>query len=296
MSPRPVASASPRPVVSVIVPFAGSDEQLRACLVRLGRLSLADGDEVLVADNRPGAFAATEGVVRILPAPGVRAAGFARNCAAAVAVGEWLVFIDADTRPDAALLERYFDPEPGARTGILAGGIADVPGGPGPAARHAAARRQLSQQVTLRRPGTPYVQSANMAVRRTAFAAVGGFDDRARSGEDADVCFRLAGAGWELEERALALVEHLTRPTLRGLMAQLARHGSGAAWCNRRHPGEFPPPRVTSLAARVARSVGRAAAAAASGRPGPAREALLEALEACAFEAGRLLPNRARSR
>ena len=44
---------SVRPAVSVIVPFAGSREQLRRAIDALEQLELGDEDEVLVALNRP---------------------------------------------------------------------------------------------------------------------------------------------------------------------------------------------------------------------------------------------------
>jgi GT2 family glycosyltransferase len=287
-----------RPTVSVIVPFAGSAEQLHRCLARLARLALDDGDEVLVADNRPSAgpaAAGSRGRARVVPAAGVRAAGFARNQAAVIARGDWLVFIDADTQPGPDLIDRYLDPLPAIDTGVLAGAIADVAGGAGVAARHAAERVQMSQRVTLDRAGTPYAQSANMAVRRAAFEAVGGFDEYARSGEDADLCFRLARAGWKLEERRHAVVDHPTRATFPALVVQLARHGSGAAWLDRRYPGEFPAPGARAFGARIGRTGARAALAAVAGRRGAAGSALMDLIEACAFEAGRRLSNRARS-
>jgi GT2 family glycosyltransferase len=276
--------------VSVIVPFTGSDDELRTCLDHLGQLTLRAGDEVLVADNRPGATdrGAAHGA-RIVAADGVRAAGFARNRAAAVAHGEWLVLIDADARPSGDLLERYFEPLPAERTAVLAGGIADVPGSSSATARHAVRRAQMSQRVTLDRTGTPYAQSANMAVRADAFAAAGGFDEEARSGEDADLCFRLASAGWTLEERPAAFVEHPTRATLGGLLTQVARHGSGAAWLNRRYPGEFPAPGPRAFAGRLARAGREATRAARRGDREDVDAGLIEVVEAGAFLVGRLL-------
>jgi GT2 family glycosyltransferase len=279
-----------RPTVAVIVPFAGSPEQLRRCLAGLERLTTTPGDELIVADNRSVA-AADGGRVRVIPAPGLRAAGFARNRGAEAAAAEWFVFFDADTRPSADLLERYFDPGPAPETAILAGGIVDRADGRSTAARRSARRGQMSQQVTLERAGRPYAQSANLAIRRRAFDAVGGFDEAARAGEDADLCWRLAGAGWGLETRPEAVVEHLTRPTLATLLVQLARHGSGAAWLERRYPGEFPAPYLR----RVPRGLAAAVAAVARRRPGAAADALLEVVESCAFDAGRaLLSNRPR--
>lgn len=279
-----------RPPVSVIVPFAGSEGELRSCLARLGQLALRAGDEILVADNRPGSEGggAAHGV-RLVAADGVRAAGFARNRAAAVAHGEWLVLIDADTRPVPELVDRYFDPPAAQRTGILAGGIVDIPGSGSSAARYAAARGQMNQRVTLHRAGTPYAQSANLAVRRTAFDEVGGFDEAARSGEDADLCFRLARAGWTLEERPAALVEHPSRATLGGLLTQVAHHGSGSGWLNRRYPGEFPALGARGFGGRL----GQAGVAAVRGARRGDRDAVdagvIEVCEACAFLAGRLL-------
>jgi GT2 family glycosyltransferase len=279
-----------RPPVSVIVPFAGSDAELRTCVERLGQLALSAGDEILVADNRPGSAAAGAAHgVRIVAADGVPAAGFARNRAAAVAHGQWLVFIDADTRPAPDLIDRYFEPRPAEQTGVLAGGIADVPGSSSSASLYAAQRTQMSQRMTLDRPGTPYAQTANMAIRAAAFSTADGFDEDARSGEDADLCFRLAGAGWTLEERPAAVVEHLTRATLGGLLAQVARHGSGAAWLNRRYPGAFPAPGPRALAGRLAHAIAAALRAARRGDRRAVDAAFVEICEACAFEVGRLL-------
>lgn len=283
-----------RPAVTVIVPFIGPDVALTACLEALGGLALRPGDEILVADNRPQPGApAPAGGVHVIRAAGVRAAGFARNRAAAVAHGEWLVFLDADTRPAPDLLDRYFDPPPGPDTAVLAGGIRDVPGAAGAAARHSAGRCQMSQRATLDRAGTPYAQSANLAVRRTAFTAAGGFDERIRSGEDADLCFRLQRAGWRLEERDRARVEHVSRPDLRGLLTQVARHGSGARWLQRRYPGEFAPAGARALAAITGRGVVRAGVAAARRDRPAATAALLSVAEQWAFAGGRLLPNTA---
>jgi mycofactocin glycosyltransferase len=287
-----------RPSVSVIVPFPGTEPQLAELLRVLGRLRLGPDDEVIVADNRPFGSASGElnggGQLTVRPASGISSPGFARNRAAAVARGEWLVMIDADTEPVGALVEAYFAPVPAAGTALLAGGILDRAAVPGLAARHSADRRQMDQAVTLSRGPWAYAQSANCAVRRDAFLRVGGFNEFARAGEDADLCFRLRAEGWAIEPRPDAVVEHRSRTTVPGLLAQLVRHGSGAGWLQSEYPGSFPPPSVLGMSARLLGSVRRAAIAALRGDRDGALGQLLTFAEACAFEAGRLLDNRAR--
>jgi GT2 family glycosyltransferase len=233
-----------RPSVSVIVPFAGTESELDACLAAMEALELREGDELLVADNRqdprPG----------LVDASGPASSYFARDVAARRAGGEWLVFLDADCVPEPGLLDAYFEPPPADRTAVLAGAIEDWTDEDTAVARHIAHRRKLDQANTLghRRP---YGQTANLAVRRAAFDAVGGWPDPVRSGGDADLCWRLADAGWRLEPRAGARVRHRNRATLRALLTQLHRHGSGMQWLDRRYPGAFPPPTPRALAART---------------------------------------------
>jgi GT2 family glycosyltransferase len=131
-------------------------------------------------------------------------------------------------------------------------------------------------------------------VLRSAFIEVGGFAEALRAGEDADLCFRLERAGWRLESRPRASVAHRSRETVAALLGQLARHGSGAAWLNHAYPGSFPPPAPLSLARRLAHSAIGALRAVARGQREAAGFALLDIAGACAFELGRLLPNRAR--
>ncbi|HET9073797.1 MAG TPA: glycosyltransferase [Solirubrobacteraceae bacterium] len=288
-----------RPTASVIVPFTGDETALIALVTRLGALRRGPGDELIIADNRRGASAklAAHGV-RIHPAGGVATPAFARNRGAAAAMGEWLVFLDADTLPGPDHLDALLHPAPDPSTAILAGAILDVPPSDGVSrvAAHLLRRGHMSDQVTLGRPDHPYAQSANLAVRRDAFVRVGGFVEHARAGEDADLCFRLREAGWGLEARPRARVGHLTRAALGDLLLQLVRHGAGAAWCDRRHPGSFPAAGALGISRRLAHDLRLALSAWARGDRAGALDPCLDMLEAGAFSLGRRLPNRPRWR
>jgi GT2 family glycosyltransferase len=206
------------------------------------------------------------------------------------------VFLDADVRPTVDLLSRYFKPAPGERTAVLVGAVRDErPGEQCTAAiRYAHLREAMSHVHALENPHGPYGQTANLAVRRYAFEAVGGFRPEARRGEDADLCFRLAASGWELETRLEATVEHRNRTTIAGLLRQRAMHGWSAAWLERRYPGSFPRRRWLGL---LAWSLGRLRDAAVGLGRRDADRALLGALDPLAvwaFELGRLLPGEGR--
>ena len=121
-------------------------------------------------------------------------------------------------------------------------------------------------------------------MRRTAFEAAGGFAGHVVSGGDADLCWRLRADGWELEERPRAAAGHRSRERAGALLAQVARHGEGAGWLERRWPGSAPAP--------TARSVLGGVAAALRADPGPA--GLLDAAALLARDAGRLRGNVAR--
>ena len=294
-------NAAPRPPVSVVVPFRGNDLQLQRIVDHLHAVATRPGDEVIVADNdgdRPRAV--QPGRVIIHPAGPVPSAGYARNRGAAAGSAPWIVFIDADTDPEPDLLDAYFDPPPADRTAVIGGAILDVLPGEGKAAtlaaQHLVERRHMSHGNTLDRPSFPYAQTANCAVRREALVAVGGFDEnfRGASAEDADLCFRLAARGWGLESRPHAVVRHAVRGSTRDLLTQLFRHGAGAGWCDRQHPGSFPRPSVQAVAARVMRAAARSLWHLARGQWTLAAFAGLEMLETLAFELGRLLPSRAR--
>jgi glycosyltransferase involved in cell wall biosynthesis len=91
-----------------------------------------------------------------------------------------------------------------------------------------------------------------MLVRRQVWEALGGFHEGVRSGADVEFCWRVQDAGWTLEHRPDAVVEHRYRRRLRTLVGQSARHAAGRRWVVRRYAGAFEAP---SLIREVTRSL-----------------------------------------
>lgn len=288
-----------RPAVDVVVPFVGSDAELDELAATLARLATREGDSLTIADNRPSAAKGQRGRVAVVAAPERQSSYHARNRGAEGGRAEWILFLDADVTPSADLLDRYFETPPGERVAVLAGGVVDEPLEAGKrhpaAARYAMLRAHMGQHNTLRDDSWGYAQTANCAVRRSALEDVGGFCDHVRSGGDADLCFRLRRAGWDIEERAEAAVIHVSRRSLRKLLRQRARHGAGAAWLSREYPGAFPRTPVRDLCIWTVRSEGRALAAAARRRGDEAIVSAIDPISLWAYELGRLLPNERRA-
>jgi GT2 family glycosyltransferase len=242
-----------RPAVSVVVPFLGSRAEGEALLAALDGLRLGESDELIVVDNG-GTLA---GAPHTIAAPEERSAYYARNAGAAAARNDWLLFLDADTRPPASLLDDYFREPVDDRCGAVAGGVVAARGQRALVARYAASRRYLSQAAHIRDVHRPYGITANLLVRRSAWERVGGFFEGLRSGGDQDLCWRLQDAGLTLAYREPAAVEHLHRERLGPLLRQAARYSAAIAWMARRAPGSSPRPRMTR---RLARSLGGALA------------------------------------
>jgi glycosyltransferase involved in cell wall biosynthesis len=57
-----------------------------------------------------------------------------------------------------------------------------------------------------------YINSGNLAVKRTAFDLVGGFDEHLVTGEDSEICQRLTDAGFRPYEAQVLSVAHLDNP------------------------------------------------------------------------------------
>jgi GT2 family glycosyltransferase len=283
------ALSGSRPTASVIVPFAGPQPQLEEMLRRLGRLRLRDGDEVVLVDNRHRAIApavAPAAPIRVIRAAELASSWYARNRGVAETAGEWLVFVDADTRPTEDLLDRYFEPPPAANVAVLVGGVRDWANTQTRCARYISSRRKMDQDIVLQNAYRPYGQTANCAVQRDAFVAIGGFNTEELSAGDADLCWRLQAVGRELEYRPGAYVDHENRARFRDLFRQLMRHGSGLDWLQQRYPGCSPQPTIRDLIGRVPHYL---MAAARAGSREEALFALADLASLYARDLGRLL-------
>jgi GT2 family glycosyltransferase len=227
-----------RPSITVVMPFAGDASAARAAVATLLALEISPEDELILADNS-GSAPDVDGV-NVVRAAAERSPAHARNSGAEVARGEWILFLDADCVAPPELLDEYFAAAVAPDVGALAGEVVPAPGASTLAARYATERSFLGQQAHLSHPYLPRAVAANLMVRRAAFEQVGGFLEGVRAAEDTDFSWRLQHAGWRLELRPGATVEHSYRATLGELRRQWRGYAAGRAWLARRY-GAFKP-------------------------------------------------------
>jgi GT2 family glycosyltransferase len=252
-----------RPAVSVVMPFAGDAESAASALEALTALETQPGDELIFADN--SGVAPARDRVAIVIAAGERSPAHARNIGAEHAHRDWILFLDADCRARRGLLDAYFAQPVADQVGALAGEVVPAPAAATVAARYSAARSFLSQEAHLAHAYLPRAVAANLIVRRAAFEQVGGFYEGVRAAEDTDFSWRLQQAGWRLELRRAATVEHRYRATVSELRSQWRGYAAGRAWLRRRYEGFVPEPAARRALIRGWRAVSGTDSAVARG-------------------------------
>ncbi len=270
ISPISQVRTSGLPSITVAICTRDRTDDLARCLTAVDRLHDRRGllAEVLVVDNAPASDSTRRLVaerfptVRYLhePRPGL---DWARNRAVLEATGDVVAFTDDDTVVDRGWVDAIADAF-GADDDVMAvlglvlpyelrteaqqrferlGGFgrgfhrrwfhADTAGGRFDASAHPSP--------------SAYGTGANMAFRRTVFAAVGLFDTALDVGTpaggagDTDALYRVIKGGWTVAYEPSAIVRHRHRDTIEALQRQLA--ANGATVCHlqaaaRRHPDE----------------------------------------------------------
>jgi glycosyltransferase involved in cell wall biosynthesis len=246
-----------RPPVSVVIPFVGDHSAAERLSSYLRRVELRPGDEVIVADNTRRGMATDPlpAAARVVPAAGERSSYHARNAGARAVANEWVLFLDADCRPVPELLDAFLTRPPADRVGAIGGAVIGRPDQAALIARYARARGFLNLAGGGEGPEWRIAVAGNVLVRRAAFDAIGGFTEGIRSGGDVDFSRRLQRAGWTIERRPEALVEHRHREHLLPFLATIARYAAGSRWLNSRYPGyspRWPLTRQLALSARDA--------------------------------------------
>jgi GT2 family glycosyltransferase len=279
--------ARQRPTVSVVIPFLGDRQEAAEALSRLEAIERRPDDEILFVDNSPaGVTAGLESApgARVVAATVERSAYAARNEGVELARSDWILFVDADCRPPPTILDDYFDRPIDSSCGAVAGEIVGAPEQQTAAARWTRIHGLLSSSVNRGFPYLPMAPTANLLVRRQAFLDLGGFPEgMTAAAGDVYFSWRLQEYGWRLCFKATAVVEHMHRETIRGLLRQTARDAAGNAWLNRRYPGKLPAP---SLVAALARSIAGAVLFAFTGRLERAQMKLIHGLVAIAQAIG----------
>ncbi|AFZ25786.1 glycosyl transferase [Cylindrospermum stagnale PCC 7417] len=237
------------PMVSVVVPIYNGEADLPdliSCL--LSQTYPKDRVEYLLVDNnssdRTLAILKTTAencpiTIRPLSENQIQSSYAARNKGIRAAVGEILVFTDADCRPQPEWLITLIQPFVNQFVVIVAGEVVALPGKT-LLEQHADREETLSQKHTLAHKFCPYGQTANLAIRHTALETAGLFRPYLTTGGDADICWRILGANigrWEFAPEAI--VQHRHRTTLKELESQWRRYGRSNRYLHELHGVEL---------------------------------------------------------
>jgi GT2 family glycosyltransferase len=244
----PISAMEPRSriKVSVIVCAYNAARTLDECLTSLERLAYPDFEIIVVND---GSRDGTDAILRQHPLCRVIdlehvGLGAARNAGLAAATGDIVAYTDADVRVDPDWLTYLV--QPFARVDVVAAGGLSLPPLDSPWIAHCVARAPGGPTHVLIDDRTAeHVPGCNLAVRRDALQAIGGFNPiYLRAGDDVDVCWRLQVAGGRIEFAPMALVWHHHRASVGAYCRQQVGYGEGQSWLVLHHRGRFSGARI----------------------------------------------------
>jgi glycosyltransferase involved in cell wall biosynthesis len=237
-----------RPTASVVIAAFSSDrwQNLREAVASVAAQTRPALETIVVIDHNPDLLARARrelddgiGHVMVIPNAGARGASGARNAGVARGRGDVVVFLDDDARATSNWLDRLVAP-------FADPGVVGVGGRIDPLWATARPRwfpGEFGWTIGASYSGMPErtarvrnVWANNMAVRRSAFEAVGGFrEDFGKVGtvsrpEDTDLCLRVSDGAW-LYEPASAVGHWVPaqRASFRYFLVRCFNEGRGKA-------------------------------------------------------------------
>jgi glycosyltransferase involved in cell wall biosynthesis len=259
--------------LSVVVPVKGRVAETRALLASLREAALDCPEPVeiiLVDDSAPADARLHEQTcadhrARYLTGP--RNVGAKRNLGVRQAGYDLVLFIDSDCRATRNLVRRHVATLRSAPPDVAAvAGPTYVQGADSPVFRIMKRSKLLNAAfewpAACRR--VAWATTCNLAIRRSAFEAVGGFAEHPLTvvgGEDVDLGIRLTEAGWKIICDAQAVVLH-DKGSIDSLVTvgrRLVTYGRSGQWLLSVHPTRGRPKlnRVSALAVAAVTAVTR---------------------------------------
>ena len=236
--PYPVDRDWPR--VSVVVCSYNGSRTIRDCLEGLRQVEYPDFEVIVVDDGSTDATSAIahEYDVRVIRTEN-QGLSRARTTGMSAATGEIVAYIDDDARPDRHWLQ-YLAATFTSTDHVAVGGPNIAPRGDGPIAECVANAPGGPLHVLVTDRVAEHIPGCNMAFRKHALEAIGGFDPRFRvAGDDVDACWRLTERGGTIGFSPGAMVWHHRRNSVRTYWKQQMGYGKAEALLEAKWPERY---------------------------------------------------------
>jgi glycosyltransferase involved in cell wall biosynthesis len=218
-------------LVSVIVPSYNAGPGLFEQLCALDRQDYGGAYELILVDNgsRDGSadaarrWAAGRPRAKVVESAAPRGPGAARNAGVRVASGDLLAFCDADDVASPGWLRLMVVSASGAD--VVAGALDTT----------ALNSVGITECFSVNNPHIPHLDflpvaaGSNLAIWREVLLALGGFEERSKTGEDVALTWKAHLAGYTFSPSDAVVHKRLPRRPLEGAR-RFFRYGIGDAW------------------------------------------------------------------
>ena len=228
------------PSISVVVCTYNGKRTIRACLEGLRRVDYPNFEVIIVNDGSTDGteIIAKEYGFRVISIPNGGLSN-ARNIGMRAAKGEIVAYTDDGAVPDPQWLT-YLAATFLSTDHVGVGGPNIPPPDDGPVAECVANSPGGPIHVLLTDLEAEHIPGCNMAFRKAALEAIGGFDHQFRiAGDDVDLCWRLLKRGWTLGFSPAAMVWHHRRNSVKCYWKQQMNYGKAEGCLERKWPEKY---------------------------------------------------------